>query len=82
MYKYQLLLIAFTYLVAIIASFPLSLYGVLEENCDLYTNYKYHLLYLILIPFVLIVTDVYSMIINKSIKQKAKEINPLLESNE
>lgn len=64
----NLILIAVMYLFAIGISFPISLKGTKSESCDLQINYKYHLVYLVIVAVALIPSDIYSYINNGKIR--------------
>ncbi len=61
------------YFGSIVASFPLSLMGIVKHQCDLYTNYEYHLYFLVPVFLVVLSSDVWSLLRGNQIKKKVKE---------
>ena len=65
----NLVLISLFYMFALIIAFPLSYYGVQKDDCDLEVNYRYHLIFLVVIFFVLLPTDVYALIFKERVEE-------------
>lgn len=68
-------------LVAIIGSFPISLASMDDNNeCNLNENYKYHLIYLVLVGIALMTNDIYSIGVNAVLQRKKQNHSQILVS--